>query len=287
MNMQLPLTLEMLRAHFKQLPGSPKPVQRVLELVRSPNVSVADIARAVEADLVLTLRVLRTANSPFYGSRGGIAAMRDACRVLGVHTLGNVATAVLAMAQFPVTGEFAEWRRELWRHGAAVGAIARALARHQKLSPDTAYTAGLLHDIGRMALQTCFPAQYALVLKRRDSGGLPLKDVESEVFGLDHCVVGAELIRMWQIPSAISNAIARHHPDPEGDADALGDLIHLADVLCKQFALGNSGEPRADALDVNVLSRRGITPEQIDAWCPELKSEAQKVLAEFDICGVG
>lgn len=287
MNVQLPLTPEALREHFKRLPGSPKAVQRVLELVRSPDVSVAEIARAVEADLVLTLRVLRTANSPFYGSRGGIAAMRDACRVLGVHTLGNVATGVLAMAQFPATGEFAEWRRELWRHGAAVGAIARALARHQKLSTDTAYTAGLLHDIGRMALQACFPAQYALVLKRRDSGGLQLRDAETAMFGLDHCVVGAELVRVWQIPPTISNALAQHHLGPESDGDPLGDLIHIADVLCKQFALGNSGEPRVEPLDPKALSRRGITPEQLDVWCPDLKSEAQKVLAEFDVCGVG
>lgn len=287
MTAQLPLTLEVLHSQFKRLPGSPKAVQRVLDLVRRPDASVAEIARAVEADPDLTLRVLRTANSPFYGSRGGITSMRDACRVLGVHTLGNVAMAVLAMTQFPATGEFAEWRRQLWRHGSAVGAIARALARHRKLNTDTAYTAGLLHDIGRMALQACFPQQYAVALQRRDSTGSLLKDAERDTFGLDHCEVGAELTRMWQLPPAISSALAQHHPGPGGTADALGDLIHIADVLCKKFALGDSGEPRSDRLDSDVLGRANITPQQLDAWLPDLEAEAKTALAEFDASGSG
>lgn len=287
MMVQLPLTLEALHSQFKRLPGSPKAVQRVLDLVRRPDASVAEIARAVEADPDLTLRVLRTANSPFYGSRGGITSMRDACRVLGVHTLGNVATAVLAMTQFPVTGESAEWRRELWRHGAAVGAIARALARHRRLSPDTAYTAGLLHDIGRMALQACFPQPYGAALQRRESTDALLDDAERDTFGLDHSEVGAELTRTWQLPQAISNAIAQHHPGPGSTGDALGDLIQIADLLCKKFALGSSGEPRSDDLDANVLARVGIAPNQLEAWLPEFESEAKAVLAEFDACGAG
>lgn len=287
MIVQLPLTLEALHSQFKRLPGSPKAVQRVLDLVRRPDASVAAIARAVEADPDLTLRVLRTANSPFYGSRGGITSMRDACRVLGVHTLGNVATAVLAMTQFPATGEFADWRRELWRHGAGVGAIARALARHRRLSTDTAYTAGLLHDLGRMALQACFPQAFVAALQRRESTGSLLKDAERDTFGLDHCEVGAELTRMWQLPQAISNAIAQHHPGPESTANAFGDLIHIADILCKKFALGSSGEPRSDDLDPCVLARVGIAPEPFNAWLPELEAEAKAVLAEFDACGTG
>jgi len=285
MSVPLPLTPETLRAHFRRLPGSPKAVQKVLELLRRSDVTVAQIARAVEADADLTLRVLRTANSPFYGSRGGITAVRDACRVLGVHTLGNVAMAALALSQFPATGESAEWRHNLWRHGAAVGAIARALARNQKVSGETAYTAGLLHDIGRIALQACFPAEYKLALRRRDGTDILLREAESAVFGLDHCAVGAELIHAWQLPSTIASALAQHHPGASGDGDALGDLLHIADVLCKKLGLGDSGESRSDDLEPNALRRRGISAEQLEARLPEVEAEAKAVLAEFDACG--
>lgn len=287
MDAQRPLTPEILRAHFKHLPGSPKAVRRVLDLLRRSDVTVADIARAVEADTDLTLRVLRTANSPFYGSRGGITTVRDACRVLGVHTLGNVAMAALAMSQFPATGEDAHWRRNLWRHGAAVGAVARALARNQNLSGDTAYTVGLLHDLGRIALQACFPAQYDLALKHRDNAGLLLHEAERAVFGLDHCAVGTELINLWQLPTAIGDALSQHHPGAEGSGNVLGDLLHIADILCKNFRLGDSGEPRAECIEPSVLTRRGIAAEQLDTWCAELESEAKAVLAEFDACGIG
>lgn len=286
MNIVLPLSPDTLRAHFRRISGSPQAVQKVLELLRRPDVTVAQIARAVEADADLTLRVLRTANSPFYGSRGGITATRDACRVLGVHTLGNVAIAAMALSQFPASGENAEWRRSIWRHGAAAGAIARALSRTQKVSGETAYTAGLLHDIGRIALHACFPAEYKSVLKRCDGTDILLRDAESAVFGLDHCAVGAELLRAWQLPPAIASALAQHHPGADSSGDVLGDLIHIADVLCKQLGLGHSGEPRSDNLEPNALQRRGITAAQLEAMLPELEAEAKAVLAEFDACGI-
>lgn len=286
MSAPLPLTPEILRAHFRRLPGSPQAVQKVLELLRLSDVTVPQIARAVEADADLTLRVLRTANSPFYGSRGGITAVRDACRVLGVHTLGNVAMAALALAQFPATGEYADWRRNIWRHGAAVGAIARVLARNQKVSSETAYTAGLLHDIGRIALQACFPAEYKLALMRCNDTDIFLREAETAVFGMDHCAVGAELIRVWQLPATMANALAQHHPGADGVGDALGDLLHIADVLSKKLGLGDSGELRCDGLEPNALARRGISAEELEAKLSELETEAKAALAEFDACGV-
>lgn len=275
------ISVDELRARFKTLPAFPKALQKVLELLRRSDVQINHIARAVEADSALALRVLRTANSPFYGSQGGVTGVRDACRVLGMKTVRNVAMATMALQQFPVTVDGALSRRELWRHGIAVGAAARALARHAKCDGETAFTAGLLHDIGRLALEACFPQVYPQALHHQQANGLLLRDAERLVFGLDHCAAGAELARVWQLPQAITDAVAGHHPGEYSGRTEFGDLVHIADVLCKALGQGSSGELRVDVLAAPALVRLSITVEQLGEWLPEIDAQVDAVLAEF------
>lgn len=281
MTAQCPLTSERLRAAFATLPAFPRAVQDVLDLLRKPNIELAQLARAIEADAALTMRVLRTANSPFYGSRAGIATVRNACRVLGVHALRNVAIAMLALQQFPADAPSGLPRRELWRHCTAVAAAARFLAQRLGRDADMAYTAGLLHDIGRMALDACFPDAYAQVLARRNSGSISLYDAELAVFGMDHAAVAAELTRVWQLPEAIIAAVGAHHPEYAGSPDAYGDVVHLADIVCKALRLGSSGELAVVTDEAQVLQRLGVTCDAVDAWIPEINVQIQAALAEL------
>lgn len=281
MTTQFALTPERLRAAFATLPAFPNAVQDVLDLLQKPDVELAQLARAIEADAALTMRVLRTANSPFYGSRAGIATVRNACRVLGVHALRNVAIAMLALQQFPADAPSGLSRRDLWRHCTAVAAAARFLAQRLGRDADMAFTAGLLHDIGRIALDACFPDAYAHVLARRDREGLSLYDAELAVFGMDHAAVAAELARVWQLPAAIIAAVGAHHPEHDGNSDSYGDVVHIVDIVCKSLQLGSSGELAVDTDAALTLQRLGVTRDVLDAWIPEIGVQAQAALVEL------
>ena len=282
MNTQFALTPERLRAGFTTLPAFPKAVQDVLDLLQKPELELVKLAHAIEADPALTMRVLRTANSPFYGSRAGIATVRNACRVLGVHALRNVAITLLALQQFPAEGGSGGLsRHDLWRHCTAVAAAARFLAQRLGHNSDMAFTAGLLHDIGRMALDACFPVVYMQVLARRDSEGTSLHEAELAVFGMDHAAVATELVRMWQLPEAIAAAVGAHHPERTGSCDSYGDVVHIADIVCKSLQLGSNDELALDTDMTLVLQRLGITRNELDAWIPEIEVQVQAALVEL------
>lgn len=237
-----------LHRHLERLPPFPETATRALEELGRDNIDFTRVEQTVGADLVLTARILRMANSPFYGLAHTITSVRDACMLTGAPTLRNLIVASVAIHQFPTHRITGFDHAAMWRHSAQCAAFASALAIVARQPRDVAFTAGLLHDVGKLVFTTLFPAEYAQVCAH--GGAL---DAEREVFGVTHAEVGALLIETWRLPTQIRDAIAAHHD--ARPQTVLTDIVRAANVLAHATADAENADAAWARVHAEVRAR--------------------------------
>lgn len=215
----------------------------VVELLASVDDDEADLhvlGVKIAHDQSLTAKTLRLANSSFYGMPSKVTTIHQAIAVLGFHSIRTLVTACAISTSFPPgTGGRFDFKA-FWRHSIATAVCAKQLAVHLKLNPDTAFTAGLLHDIGTLVLATRFPAEYAQVLAWRQEHDCHILEAEQAVFGLDHTAAGSALAAYWKFPVTIQSAVADHHRDNFAGPASLQLIVHAANTIA--HALDLSGQ---------------------------------------------
>jgi putative nucleotidyltransferase with HDIG domain len=223
------------------------------------------IAEEVTRDQVLSARVLRLCNSAFIGLRNRSDSIDRAMLMLGEKQILRVALAVVLERFFSGNGRgYSLCKGGLYYHALETAVTTEMLATVSgKVPPDTAYTAGLLHDIGKVVLDQYMAPMFPYFYRRTQSEAVALTVVEREVFGLDHAEVGSRLAESWALPRNLMDAISHHHrPDQGAGEPALTHLVYLADLITSCFMPGLELE----RLDTNGLSLRlrqaGIHPEQ-------------------------
>lgn len=234
-----------------KLPVLPQVTIRLLKALDSPDSSAKDIARIFQAEPALAARLLKLANSSFYGLSGNISEVHRAVAVLGAKTIRSLALMVWTqtLRSHGRTPEEKALLSPLLAHGLASGILARMLAERMRpgLGED-AFMAGLLHDIGRVALVAQLGAKYqTLILDPALSEGAALHDKESAVLGFDHRGLGAALMQSWALPRFLSEVAEAHHDIPTSPEDSfLVSAVALADSFATRlrFNLG-LGAPRA------------------------------------------
>ncbi len=229
----------------RSLPPLPAAVERLLAMSREPEVNFRKVAQVIESDPALTARILRAANSAFYGVSRRVQTVRQAVVLLGHEVIINLALGVSVLnlkrnllKQWP--GDPAAF----WRHSLSVALLARELARQLKLADsEGAFVAGLLHDIGKLVLLSHHGVVYAQVLLAARQSSQPLHMLESELFEVDHAAAGYALCQHWNLPEALAQAVAEHHAEAPPASDTLAELVYDANELIKRLGLGDSGNP--------------------------------------------
>jgi putative nucleotidyltransferase with HDIG domain len=223
----------------ERLPAAPVVVLKVLELARSDGTSANQVAELVQRDPTLSARLLKLANSAFFGLRGQVDTARRAVVVLGLKTVTSMAMVVwthtLSLATKDRTLQAVY--QHLFRHGLAVAVLARGLAiRRDPAMREAAFQAGLLHDIGRVALCAELGSQYWEGILDLSRGGCSFADaVERKRLDFDHAEVGAALMRQWGLPSALIEAAAAHHTPPDELADdVIGGAVAFGNLLARR-----------------------------------------------------
>jgi len=257
-------------------------VQAVLhEMGRQP-LNINRVCTTIELDPLLVSTILRLANSPFYGFARKITRIKDAAVLLGVHSLRQVVLSFSMVAAFPVRAGGAFDREALWRHSVAVGVAAKLLAEQVGHDPDEAFIAGLLHDIGKFILAQCLPEEYLAVLAYRATRQCPLVEAERLKLGVDHCQVGAVAVRHWQLPAPLAEALQYHCYPGRAPADTrLVDLVHLANVLVLGLWITPEEPPSMERLEPQVLTRLGLTWEQLESLLPRIDSLSQEMISRM------
>ncbi len=218
----------------KDLPTIPVLLARILSVVDGERSSTRDLVEVMQRDQALTARVLRLANSGFFGFAREVSTLPRAIMVLGFSTVRSLALGVKVWESF--LGHGGASVTALWEHAALVGGAARLIAQRVRAAePEEIFTAGLLHDVGRVVLALRFPAEYATVL----AGGppaaaddVPLEERERAAFGIDHAQAGAWLTETWALPPMIVETAATHH-DPIAPGTPLRGpvIVNLANRL--------------------------------------------------------
>ncbi len=213
------------------LPPLPQVALRVIQVAQDPRSSAADLAVAVSSDPALAARILRAANSPLFRANREITSVQEALVRLGFVQARNIAVSSAITAAYAPDARNALFRIEdFWRHSLAVALKASELAGRRPVSDvPSAFTAGLLHDIGRLALFYADPAGVDQAVARALAEDVPLDALEAEALGAAHDDVGGRLAARWGLPPATVAAIADHHR-PAGNG--LTALVAEADSWC-------------------------------------------------------
>ena len=244
----------------KNLPTIPTVLARIVRLTDGEGGNSRELVDVVEHDQALTGRILRLANSAFFGQTRRVATIPRAVVLLGFSTVRNLALGVKVWETLG-NGLSRGHLETLWAHGVTVAVASKWLtARLRAGDPDEAFTAGLLHDIGRLVMAVRLGDVYwsTLTVAPPDQ---PVAAVESGTFGVDHAEVGGWLLDAWSLPPGIVEAVRQHHED--GARAGLPGVVATGNHLVGWTDM-SSGTCRPEAEAVMApLAERGITPE---AW---------------------
>lgn len=244
-----------------ELPRPPQSIMRLNALLDSPDADVQDIAEVVEEDMALTVRLFQLVNSAYYGLTRNIQDVREAVAFLGMNTVRNLAVSVEMLRTINSTSTVdVEVLQELQDHASHVAQIAKQLVLVREQANE-AFVAGLLHDIGLLALASYFPERFEQLREAAARSSLPLWDIETEIIGANHADLGAYLLNLWGLPFAIVEAVARHHDAvelPQRKMDPT-HAVAIADLIVNTQWPGKSLRENGEvALDTAYLKELGV-----------------------------
>jgi len=252
-------------AHLR-LPPFPQVAVRVLQLANNENVQLNQLCDLISSDPAFASEVLTVANSLLYAPRYPASSIMQAIAVLGADTLQGMCITVGVRAYLGKSMNRPAMRN-LWRHNLACAIVAQRLASTGFIDKDTAFTSGILHDIGRIALSVIQPSEYAALLDTRTGPADGILECERELFGWNHCETGQRLIADWKLPSDFDAVVLDHHaPRQTGDAWGLAELIkvscRMADAAGFPAFAGCEALPYFDLLDqLPARERRLFYPD--------------------------
>jgi putative nucleotidyltransferase with HDIG domain len=248
--------VELILQQLEQLPTLPNVAVRVLEATSSTDTDLKDVVDLIRSDVSLTTRILQLVHRSDMGVRGDVATLDRAVGLLGFESVRSAVLAVSIFEAFTAasTPGSAFTREEFWKHSIAVACCAELIAESLRsvygaqagVDISEAFTCGLLHDLGKVALDTILPKSFARVVEAADLLRGNIADVERTVIGLDHMVIGKRLAERWNLPQVIRECIWLHGQTPEAlpatvKFPRMVNLITLADLLVREQHLGYSG----------------------------------------------
>lgn len=237
-------------AHLR-LPPFPQIALKVLQLAHNENAPLRQLCDLISTDPAFASEVLTVANSMLYAPRYPSSSILQAVTILGEKSLQGMCLAVGVRAYLGKTmGHPA--LRALWRHNLACALIAEQLAAIGLIDKDVAFTAGILHDMGRIALSVVQPRAYAHLLQTYRGPADAILEAERALFGMDHCETGLQLISDWKLPAEFEPVVFAHHADRR--TDGAWSLAELIKVSCRMAdACGYPGFAGCEAAEFEGL----------------------------------
>jgi putative nucleotidyltransferase with HDIG domain len=271
------LTTDEISARLMKLPPMTTAMTELIQSLDGDEVDFRRLGSAIGSDPVLAAKVLRVANSSFYGLPRRVSSIQDATIVLGLRTVRTLVLAAALTGQFPASTLSEFNLQACWRHGIGTAICARMFAPHAGLSSDAAFAAGLLHDIGRVGLAVSCPEYYRQVMLFRQERDCTYDEAEQAIFSLDHAAVGRAISERWNLPEAIRDAVAEHHIPQAGGPLVLSGLVHIADVLAHALDLAGDKDDAVPALSAEAWAGLHMSWPELQACLPKVEREAQAV----------
>ena len=226
---------------IRELPTMPVVLVQLIRMLQDQDVSTEKLGKLIETDQAISSKILRLVNSAFYGLRYSVSNIPQALMILGFNTVSNAAISVAVINAVCVKRRHEDFDlTEFWRHSIAVAVAGRYLGRKIRLQdPDNAFTAGLLHDIGKLIMLQFLPELFDAAWEMERKEGVSFHEAERKYLPVNHAILGAHLARMWKFPTALVECIEYHHePQILVEDIELLTSVHLADLCVNHLRSG-------------------------------------------------
>lgn len=253
------LSTEELLTSVRELPALPAVVMELIQSTGDANVSAEMLATKISHDQALAAKTLRLANSSFYGVSRQVTSIAEATTILGLRTVRSIAMAAGLVGGFSDASCKGFHFHAFWRHSIGSALCAGALARILRMDEETAFTLGLMHDIGRLVLVSRHAERYAAAIEYQRERDCVMSDAERFAFGTDHAAVGAMVVERWHFAPAVVAAIAAHHEPPADGGRSLTDVLHVADNMAHALDLSHQEYAMVPPLSIAAWSRLALT----------------------------
>lgn len=242
------------------LPTLPTVVAKIVELVDNPRTNASTLAHLIARDPALTARMLKMANSAYYGFPRRIGTINLAIVILGFNTVRDLAVSASLVERVNLSYEGGDLMTDFWEHSVSTAIAARMLQRFGLAgSVGESFVAGLLHDIGRLVVARYLPDEFIKLQSRLEESREPLWALEHELLGMSHAEIGGMLCKHWNLPEALCEAIRWHHlPLERPDADPLTGIIHFAEYIAHRSSRHPHLEGRLQPIDPGVSDLLGL-----------------------------
>jgi putative nucleotidyltransferase with HDIG domain len=276
------MTAQELVSKVKNLPPVPHAALKLVSLLDQPAVSNSEVVQALRCDNVLTAKLLRACNSPYFGLAEPVASVDQAVFLLGhQQILHIVLTIAFGSAMVVPLPGYAVEASELWRHSlvtATAGEMIVGEFTDLNVEPPVAFTVGLLHDIGKLVLGQTLTADYQADIRRRiEHDQLSRTEAEKAVLGTDHSEVGALLLQSWHLPDDVVEAVANHHQPVLKPRPRLSVVTHLANCVAHLAGSAPGWDGYAVRISNDVVNSLEITPEQIEQLVINVRESSDRV----------
>jgi putative nucleotidyltransferase with HDIG domain len=271
-------------AKVGDLPPLPHVASRVIELASDVTANASDLEKLISRDQALTTRVLKIANSALFGRRATISTVSRAVVMVGFKAVQSLVVAASTEALFRSSSvNFKD--KLLWEHAVAAALAAGILARECRYAGvEEAFLSGLLHDIGKVVLDINLGDRYQRVVERVYNEGATFVEAEREMLGFDHAEVGSLVIKKWNLPPLIEEAVRLHHRSRGALLDpTLCAIVSLANSLCVKGGIGPERRPELDLEPLDATARLRLTPERLGLIATSVEERLAQEKALFDL----
>ncbi len=266
-----------------EIPSLPAIFYQIMDALNDVDETSEGIARLVEQDPGLTIRILTLVNSPFYGFSNKILNISQAIGIIGTTNLRQLVLCSSVISQFNNIPEHYVTMESFWTHGIACGLAAKELSTTLSIcDPEEQYVLGMIHDIGALLIYKSASEKAALALERCNEWGLNLIDAEQDVLGFDHAQVGEALVRMWKLPEKFSEAIAFHHdPLKAPNNTKESAILYVGNYIVESNQLGSSGPYQSQPFDSEVIEFLGLSFDNIPSISKKVVQSVEEITKVF------
>lgn len=245
-----------------RLPSMPSVYFEIMAELESPSGTIERAGEIISRDPAMAAKLLHMVNSAFFGLRRQISDTGEAVMQLGVETIRSLALGIHVFSEMKTTGPAAASAQKLWNHSVATAARCRQLAKVERLdreSSEASFTAGLLHDVGRLVILGNMPEACIEAEKLLSSGGISIIEAEEKVLGVNHAAIGGYLLGLWGLPVPLVEAAAFHHAPGRCLTESVTPLsiVHVANVLEHETSVGEASG-LLPKLDNDYLEKIGM-----------------------------
>ena len=279
-------------SNIRNLPTPPIVFHQIQKVINDPKVSADQIASILSEDPAMSVKVLKLTNSAFYGLSREIESVKQAVVIVGMEAIKNLVLSASVLDMFKGKNIDQEFQEKYWRHSLATAFCSRILARKLKsrgiVDPDLAFSAGLLHDIGKIILCCFLQEEYAKFVQAREQDKKsPTYEVENGVLGYNHAQIGALLAVQWKLPTKIGEAITFHHnPQQFENQDAIPYIIHIANYIAKKTFYEEDEAYLVGTLTPEIRTYMEFPEESTEEYCALLREEYLKSETFMQMVGI-